>query len=78
MGQIVKVSPGNAPVATALDTLKKLGFNHCLYLGHQTQENACLRVAVVADDGTVQGLYGAPAHDSKTLEYRDDLGYLVK
>lgn len=78
MKQVVKVTPNNAPVATTLNTLQKLGLHHCFYLGSQTQDEARLRVALVTDDENLQGLYGSKAHDSKTLEYRDDLGYRVR
>ncbi len=75
MRQTVSISPHNAPMPTPIVTLNKLGFHHCFYLGNAEDGEALIRVALVTEEGTLEGLFGAAIHDCKTLEYREDLGY---
>ena len=78
MTQVIKVTPDNAPLPVALDTMRKLGLHHCIYLGNPAEDEALLRIALVDDTGYLSGLYGAALHDSKILTYEDDQGYCVK
>lgn len=79
MRHIVPVRPSDAPQAVARDTLEKLGLQHCFYLGSRdwADDESLLRVALVDDTDALRGLYGVPAHEKHSLEYRDDLGYRV-
>lgn len=74
MRQLVAVKIQDAPQALPLNSLQKLGFQHCFYLGDPAQDEALLRVARVDDCGRLQGVQGYPLHDD-LLEYRSDLGY---
>lgn len=77
MQQQISVPERHAPASSSRKQLKKLGFNNCFYLGNPEWEDdySALRVAMVDDTDTLQGLYGAAAHESQILEYRSDLGY---
>lgn len=77
MRELVPVRPGEAPVAVARDTLEKIGLQHCFFLGdpNWADDESLLRVALVDETGSLTGIYGQAAHDSYTLEYRDNLGY---
>ncbi len=75
MRQVVRVRLADAPLPVPLDSLRKLGFGHCFYLGHPEEDDAVLRVALLDESGTLHGLHGAKAHDKHRLDYRDDLGY---
>ena len=75
MRQVVTISPQNAPLPTATDTLRKLGLGHCFYLGRPEYDDAVIRIALLKEDDTLQGLFGSTAHQDQTLEYRQDLGY---
>jgi CRISPR-associated endonuclease/helicase Cas3 len=77
MRQIVPVRVQDAPAKLRIDELKRFGFHHCFYLGHPEQEEAILRVAMVDETGTLQGVHGASVHNEHGLDYRDDLGYRV-
>ena len=77
MRQIVSVPVQEAPLQLPLDTLKRIGLHHCLYLGNPIYEEAVLRVALVEMTGSLMGVQGAPLHDKYKLTYRDDLGYRV-
>lgn len=78
MTQVIKVTPDNAPLPVALDTLRKLGLHHCIYVGNPAEDEALLRIALVDDTSYLSGLYGAALHDSKILTYEDDQGYCVR
>ncbi|WP_460428816.1 CRISPR-associated helicase Cas3' [Azotobacter armeniacus] len=75
MRQVVKVRLADAPLPVPLDTLRKLGFQHCFYLGRPGDDEALLRVALLDESGELHGLQGARMHDRHSLGYRDDLGY---
>ena len=74
MRQVVSVPIQDAPAPLPLSLLRKLGFQHCFYLGDPSQDEALLRVALVDECGELHGLEGYPLHDHR-LEYREDLGY---
>ena len=75
MRQVVTVGPQHAPSPIASDWLRKLGLGHCFYLGRPEYDEAVIRLALVNEDDTLQGLFGATAHQEQILEYRPDLGY---
>jgi CRISPR-associated endonuclease/helicase Cas3 len=77
MRQVVAVREQDAPLKLQVDTLEKFGLQHCFYLGNPAHDEAILRVALVDETGTLQGVQGAPLHAKYVLEYRDDLGYRV-
>lgn len=77
MRQIVLVRVQDAPLKLSIDTLSKFGFQHCFYLGNPEQDEAILRVALVDETGSLQGVQGARVHEKHLLDYRDDLGYRV-
>nr|WP_260294625.1 CRISPR-associated helicase Cas3' [Sedimenticola hydrogenitrophicus] len=77
MRQIVPARIQDAPTKLRIDELMKVGLHHCFYLGHPEQDEAILRVALVDETGTLQGLQGASVHQEHRLDYRDDLGYRV-
>ena len=77
MRQTVPVRVQDTPECLPIDTLKKFGLQQCFYLGDPAHDEAVLRVALVDETGTLQGLQGAQVHRKHTLEYRDDLGYRV-
>lgn len=77
MRQITLVRVQDAPLKLPIDTLKNFGFQQCFYLGNPAQDEAILRVALVDETGTLQGVQGARIHEKSILGYRDDLGYLV-
>ncbi|MCG5511693.1 CRISPR-associated helicase Cas3' [Ectothiorhodospira shaposhnikovii] len=77
MRQIVPVPVQAAPECLPVDTLKKMGLQHCFYLGNPVQEESVLRVVLVDETSVLQGLQGAQVHRKHILEYRDDLGYRV-
>lgn len=79
MRQIVPVRVGDAPLPLARDTLVKYGLQHCFYLGdpNWADDESLLRVALVDESGTLQGVQGARVHDKYSLDYRGDLGYRV-
>lgn len=80
MSQIVPVRAAHAPLPCSRDRLEKLGFQHCLYLGDKNwaDDESVLRVGLVDEAGSIYGLDGAVTHASRHLEYRDDLGYVVR
>lgn len=76
--QLVSIRPGDAPDATSRKTLEDCGFKNCFFLGSEwTGDDSLLRVALVDEQGHLQGLHGERAHPSKTLWYREDMGYQV-
>ena len=75
MRQVVTINPQNAPSPTATDSLRKLGLGHCFYLGRPEYDEAVIRLALVNEDDTLQGLFGATAHQEQILEYCQGLGY---
>ena len=75
MRQVVAVRVQDAPLQLPIDTLTKFGLQHCFYLGNPMHEEAVLRVALVDEIGSLQGVQGAPLHHKYRLEYRGDLGY---
>lgn len=79
MQQIVPVRSGDAPRALLRHILEKHGLQHCFYLGNPDwpEDESLLRLAVVDEQGLLQGLYGESVHDKHVLAYRDDLGYRV-
>ena len=77
MRQIVLVRVQDASLKLSIDTLSKFGFQHCFYLGNPEQDEAILRVALVDETGSLQGVQGARVHEKHLLDYRDDLGYRV-
>ena len=79
MRQVVAVRVQDAPKAVPIDTLKKFGFQHCFYLGNPdwSQDESVLRVALVDETGSLQGVQGVLLHDKYALDYRDDIGYRV-
>lgn len=79
MRHVVAVRPEDSPKAISVDYLRRLHLQHCFYLGHPDwpQDESILRVAIVDGSGELHGLQGAVAHDSKNLNYRNDLGYRV-
>ena len=77
MRQIVLVRAQDAPLPVSLDTLEKIGLQHCFYLGSPAQDEALLRVVLLENTGRLHGVYGASTHQKHILEYRDDLGYRV-
>lgn len=76
MRQVVSVPVQDAPAPLPLSLLRKLGLQHCFYLGDPAQDEAVLRVALVDECDQLHGVEGYPLHDGR-LEYRDDLGYRV-
>ena len=79
MQQVVPVRAADAPLPTSRDQLEKLGFGHCFYLGDPNwiEDQSLLRLGLVDEASQLQGLFGAPVHERRALEYRDDLGYRV-
>lgn len=77
MQQVVTVNVMDAPLPLPVEMLRKLGFQHCFYLGHQAQDEAILRVMLVNETGDLQGVNGMNVHDKHTFNYRVDLGYRV-
>jgi CRISPR-associated endonuclease/helicase Cas3 len=79
MRQMVPVHVRDAPLALPVDTLKRLGFQHCFYLGRDDWEDdeSLLRVALVDATGRLLGVDGAQVHERHQLDYRDDLGFRV-
>lgn len=77
MRQTVLVQVQDAPTCLPIETLAKFYLQHCFYLGDNTRDEAILRVALVDETGSLQGLQGAQVHQKYALEYRDDLGYRV-
>nr|WP_067292637.1 CRISPR-associated helicase Cas3' [Marinobacterium profundum] len=79
MRQVVAVRVQDAPKALPVDKLKRFGLQHCFYLGSPDWPNdeSVLRVALVDDTGSLQGVEYAEVHEKYTLEYRNDLGYRV-
>lgn len=80
MAEQVPVRIAEAPPAPDRDTLDKLGFGNCFYLGDANwkDDESLLRVALVDATDELRGLHGRAAHDRHTLEYRNDLGYRVR
>jgi len=77
MNQVVQVRTFQAPEPLPLDILKKLGLQHCFYLGRPEWDEALLRVALVDVTGALQGYQRASLSEKYSLQYRDDLGYRV-
>lgn len=77
MRQIVMVHAKDAPEKLSIDTLTKLGFQNCFYLGNPEQDEAVLRVVLVDETGQLQGVQGARIHEKYDFDYRDDLGFRV-
>jgi CRISPR-associated endonuclease/helicase Cas3 len=77
MRQIVSVRVQDAPLQLPIETLTKLGLHHCFYLGNPEQNEAILRLAIVDETGSLQGVQGACVHEKNALDYRNDLGYRV-
>ncbi|MDQ7007680.1 MAG: CRISPR-associated helicase Cas3' [Acidobacteriota bacterium] len=74
--QLVRVPPGQAPDSVDRRCLHWLGSYH--YLGSREQDNAHLRVALVAPDGELRALSGAPANADWRLSYDDRRGYVAE
>lgn len=75
---LISVRPGDAPDTTCRKVLTDCGFGNCFFLGSEwAGDENLLRVVLVDEQGHLQGLHGERAHPSKSLCYRNDLGFQV-
>lgn len=79
MRQTVYVHPKDAPSPVSRSTLMRFGLQHCFYLGDPmwSQDESLLRIALVDDTDTLNGIESLRAHDKHSIEYRPDLGYRI-
>lgn len=77
---MVPVRSKDAPKPLPRDTLSKIGFGNCFYLGDPmwSDDESALRIALVDQTGTLQGVFGAAVHDTYRLEYQPSMGYLIR
>lgn len=79
MQQVVPVRPSEAPSPLPRHTLEKFYLQHCFYLGdpNWAEDQSLLRLALVDECSSLQGVHGSKVHENYLLEYRNDLGYRV-